>query len=247
MKGTFYQLIKPNDFLSIQNLKKSEAAFPKLEFSGGKLNRKRTTIKAAYTNISKNVNKNLISELEIKWNNHGDILWQNDMLNTLDNKINSMIEEYSTNPSALLLKKIFIYIQLWGGNTCRDFFNKDGGFDENYNAETYKIGVELSSNDPIKALEKLLELNQMGIAFATKHIYFWSRKIYPIYDSIIAMLVFGRTVGNKIEHYKEYINSLEALGNDLNLKSDKLERSLFNWYESKEGKIWFCIRNSYQK
>jgi len=147
-----------------------------------------------------------------------------------------------------LLKKIFVYIQLWGGNTSRGFFNINGGFRNNYCNQFYKEGVQKAIDKNIESLDSFLLLNQVGISFATKHMFFWSDKALPIYDNIIAMIVFGRKPENNIKHYKQYVDSLKQLGAENNTETSVIERSIFNWYETTYGKKWFELRgNTTQK
>lgn len=96
----------------------------------------------------------------------------------------------------------------------------------------------------VESLDSFLQLNQVGISFATKHMFFWSDKALPIYDNIIAMIVFGRKPENNVKHYKQYVDSLKHLGAENNTETSIIERSIFNWYETKHGKKWFELREN---
>ena len=66
---------------------------------------------------------------------------------------------------------------------------------------------------------------------------------FPIYDRIIAMIVFGRLVENKKKHYIEYTEALEELANEKNMPANVIERSIFNWSDTPGGNQWREIRN----
>jgi|688.fasta_scaffold87952_2 hypothetical protein len=233
------KLIPPDELENISNLRKHEIAFPLIDFNYQQLSRNKTTLKAAYTNIINNDLKNYLSDLE--WDRNGDIIWQNNMLEVLSEKISLMIDSWKKKNDDELLKKIFIFIQLWGGNTSRGFFN-GSGFDKNYNHDYYFQGVNAAIEKNYSSLNKLLQLNQFGISFATKHLYFWSDKHLPIYDNIIAMIIFGRIPINSQNHYTQYVNSLEKVAKENNTFPNYIERSIFNWYETATGQRWFKIR-----
>lgn len=237
------RLIDPSSFSDISKLQKHEIVFPKIEFVNQVLHRRTTTLKAAYTNITKN-HQLMKYFAELKWDTLGDINWQNQMLNTLSENIFSMIANWkdSKQNDDELLKKIFLYIQLWGGNTSRGFFTNNGGFENNFSNEYYKNGSKLSIANNIDSLSSFLQLNQVGISFATKHMFFWSNKQLPIYDNIIAMLLFGRRPGNNVNHYSQYIGLLNNLGEEHQMESHIIERSIFNWADTENGKKWYSIR-----
>lgn len=237
------KIIEPNAILEISNLQRHNIAFPNITFSNQELQRTKTTLKGAYTLIS---NSGLSKYLEdLNWNNDGDIEWQNNMLKLLSIEILKMIEKWKKEENSELLKKIFLYIQLWGGITSRGFFiKKNGGFDCNYNEQGYKKGVEECIKEDTQSLVSFCNLNQVGISFATKHMYFWSNKKLPIYDNIIAMIIFGRTPQNNIRHYQQYTESLKEMGKIKNIRTSLIERSIFNWYETENGRRWFDMRKS---
>lgn len=236
-------IIDPNNTNIISSLNVHEMAFPDITFDEQELIRARTTIKAAYSNIMNDtVASAFLNNLE--WNHDGDIMWQNDMLNILSDNIFEMIEEWKRDDNDELLKRIFVHIQLWGGNTCRGFFLNNGGFVNNFNNEHYKNGIFKAINGDLNSLCDLLKLNYMGISFATKHMFFWSNKKLPIYDNIISILVFGRKPLNNLNHYNQYTQGLTHLARTRQTQSHIIERSLFNWADSQAGKEWLRIRKS---
>jgi len=243
-----YELLQPINLDEINKLKKNEIAFPHIDFTSQELTRAKTTIKAAYTNIINGDAKMFLKDLNSDWEVDGDIVWQNKMLNQLQKDIFNMIDLWKTKPNAELLSKIFVYIQLWGGNTSRNFFNRNGGFNSNFNDIIYRNAVNsilIGNKDCVQtSLAELMKLNQMGISFATKHMFFWSNKMMPVYDNIIAMQVFGRTPQKRVSHYTEYLQALKSLSKDNGKRTDIIERSIFNWYDTIAGQKWFCIRKN---
>ncbi len=241
LDGSEVILIEPQNLELISNLMKDEIAFPEIEYKDQELFRNKTTLKAAFTNINKGALKLYLSDLN--WEVNGNTEWQNKMLNNLSKDIFKMIDQWKVKNDPELLTKIFIYIQLWGGNTSRGFF-KNNGFQSNFNLENYTKGAKLALINDSESLFYFTRLNQVGISFASKHMYFWSNKSLPIYDNIVAMIIFGRLPQNKSKHYKEYILSLERVSLIKGVSSNIIERSIFNWYETVSGKKWFEIRKS---
>ena len=169
------------------------------------------------------------------------------MLEHLSISIFKMIEEYELKPSKYLLTKIFIWIQLWGGNSGRSIFIRKNGWPLNFNNKTYQKGVELSiSGNYTEALETFNSLFGISTAFSTKHIHFWSKMKAPIYDSIIAAIIFGRKQTQiRTKDYPRYLNALDKLKLTLNnseIDVSSIERNLFNWANTENGVKWRIIR-----
>ena len=230
----------------LKNIPFDNIAFPKIDYRAKvRLNLNSTTLLAAYTTISKRVKNEYINDLE--WKEHGDINWQNKILEDLSDGIYKMIYEYKLNPSDFLLTKIFIWIQLWGGNSGRVIFVKRYGWPKNFDINIYKEGVHLAMDDNhIMALEKLNLLYGVSTSFSTKHIHFWSKAKAPIYDSIIAAIIFGRN-NNQIraKEYPRYLGALRLLKSTLNdseIDESSIERNLFNWANTDEGIRWRELR-----
>jgi hypothetical protein len=239
------KLIKPNDLASISNLKPNEIAYPDIDYEDQILVRAKTTLKAAYTNIENTEAAKYLNDLSDVWNSNGGIDWQNKILNILQKDIFTSIKKHSETKDKELLKKIFVYIQLWGGNTSRGFFLRNGGFSQNFNEIIYLKSINyIKKNESAKALKELLNINQVGISFATKHLFFWSNGTLPIYDNIIAMLVFGRKPKNSLQDYSEYIDALNKMSIKMSKKTSSIERSLFNWADTQDGKKWICLRKN---
>jgi hypothetical protein len=240
--------IEPNNTKEIEKFENDEIRFPNIDYSSnGELNLNRTTLLAAYTTISNRVDKEYISDLE--WDPNGDIDWQNKILKHLSDTIYEMIGEFESKSNDFLLEKIFIWIQLWGGNSGRGIFIRGEQWPRNFNGSTYLKAInKIQIGKYTEALEILNTLYGVSTAFSTKHIHFWSKKDAPIYDSIIAAIIFGRNPAQiRAEEYLIYIESLKKLSKELkkegiNTSSSSIERNLFNWANSENGLNWRKIR-----
>ena len=206
----------------------------------------KTTILAAYTNIANKVDPVLLEGLN--WNNHGDIAWQNQMLQSLSGSIIEMINDYHNNTEdGLLLTKIFVWIQLWGCNSGRSIFVKGPRWPANFKLNIYSAAINfILEKDFHSALATLNRMFGIKTPFATKHIHFWSNAEAPIYDSIIAAIIFGRNQNQVRPHeYLPYINSLDLLIDEINnnqVTRSSIERNLFNWANTPLGKQWINLR-----
>ena len=229
----------------VKVLQKGELAIPRLDFaSDSDLNLNSTTLLAAYSVISSRVESMFFDGLD--WDENGDIHWQNAKLKKLALEITERITGFSTNPSDENLIRIFLLIQLWGGNAGRTIFVRGNGWKKNFKVDCYRESIGLVQRG--KYVEALTLMNSMyGIntAFSTKHIHFWSLASAPIYDSIIAEIVFGDLVKEK--DYQIYLNSMDALIAELGVSSisrSTIERNLFNWANTPSGIEWRAIRKA---
>lgn len=239
-------MIDPKNFEEIKKLNQDDLAFPLIEYHLNlPLQLTSTTILAAYTTISNKVDGNYLEELN--WNNKGDIDWQNEMLQHLSARVLDMIKEYHSNPTDELLTKIFIWIQLWGGNSGRSIFVRGNKWPQNFNIDAYRNAVQEIMNDNFQnALIILNGIYGISTAFSTKHIHFWSNKSAPIYDSIIAAIIFGRKHTQvRINEYQPYIDGLDKLIDEINnnqVTRSSIERNLFNWANTPLGLQWRNLR-----
>jgi hypothetical protein len=240
-------MIDPCNIENIQQLNQDEIAFPLIDYHiNEQLDLTATTLLAAYTTISGKVDTALLEGLI--WNTNGDIVWQNTMLQHLSQSIYEMINQYHIKQSDELLTKIFIWIQLWGGNSGRSVFVRGQGWLQNFNIEAYRDAVQLILNADFQNALTTLNGNIYGIstAFATKHIHFWSNAVAPIYDSIIAAIIFGRNKNQvRPNEYQPYINGLDQLINKINnnqVTRSSIERNLFNWANTPLGLQWRNLR-----
>jgi len=234
------KIIDPKKNKEIEQLKAHEVAFPDIELNDYDLNRKKTTIKQAFTVIKDHGLENYVNNLE--WNKDGNITWQNEMLRKISDDILKMIEIWKETEDSELLKKIFIYIQLWGGNSGRYIFLiKNGGFQKNYTEQVYKKACNMSINKEKDSLNEYIKLEYIGISFASKHMFFWSNKSLPIFDKILSSILFGRNPN--IKYYNQYLDVLTKLGEEKNVNLSVIERSIFNWADTVDGKNWIAIRS----
>lgn len=242
------RIISPKDIVA-KAPRRNEIAFPDIPFKDEPLWKKRTTLKAAYTNINKYEDAvKYLSDLSDEWKKKGDIEWQNEMLNKIEKDIRLFIDDFDDNIEDL--KKIFIYIQLWGGSNGRGFFDgKGGNFESKFDKRIYRdainaVKVDATKEENIrKGLCSLLALNQIAMSFATKHIYFWSKKELPIFDNIISNIVFGRKIRcHNINDYLKYVAASKKVSDLKGVDSHQIERSLFNWANTEDGKRWVDLR-----
>ena len=239
-------IINPENTSQIEqlNLDEDEIAFPDIDCKYNQdLNLNSTTLLAAYTTISKRVAPIFLTDLN--WKEKGDTKWQNEKLKSLSERIYSMIGEHQQNKSDFLLTKIFIWIQLWGGNSGRTIFIRGKKWPDNFKTIIYSKAVcQIKQGHYRKALKTLNSLYGISTAFSTKHIHFWNKGDAPIYDSIMAAIVFGRKQA-RAKDYPRYIGALGELADKLNgegINRSSIERNLFNWANSKEGSKWIKIR-----
>ena len=223
------------------DLRKGEVAFPDIQYRlETPLNREKYTLKAAFTTITKVIGDNYFEDLV--WKNQGDLAWQNETLEYLSHSISLMIQEYRNTRSHELLKRIFVRVQLWGGNAGRGIFIRNGGFEENFDLSTYEKSIELVLMGSFyEALKKMNQIKYLSTAFSTKHIHFWSKREAPIYDSIIAAAVLGRSVVKETD-YPIYIEAIQALAKEKDSSVARVERNLFNWCNTPEGVYWRKLR-----
>jgi hypothetical protein len=239
------KIIDINQMNDVKVLRKGELAIPRLDFaSNPDLNLNSTTLLAAYSVISSRVESMFFDGLD--WDENGDIHWQNAKLKKLAREITELINGFSNNPSDENLIRIFLLIQLWGGNAGRTIFVRGNGWKKNFKLDCYRESIGLVQGG--KYIEALTLMNSMfGIntAFSTKHIHFWSLAAAPIFDSIIAEIVFGDVVKEK--NYKNYILALDLLITELadpEITRSTIERNLFNWANTPTGNEWRSIRKS---
>jgi hypothetical protein len=234
-------MINPNEINLIQDLERNEVAFPAINYhENPPLILGAPTILSAYTNITKRIGFDYFDDID--WDSNGNLVWQNNMLQWLSNSINDLIIQYSRLPDEQLLKRIFLRIQLWGGNESRHFFIREGGFEANYISEIYEEAIALIAiNEFDRANRKLNEIRFIATAFATKHIFFWSNNHAPIFDSLIAKIVFGRKYADPL-YYPLYLNVLSNIATEIGTTSSMIERNLFNWANTEVGKNWIAIR-----
>ena len=144
--------------------------------------------------------------------------------------------------------RIFHLIQLWGGITGRPIYVRNGGFKKNFNAVAYRdlIGVAISKEDPLRAIEAVRQISYFGISFATKHLSFWSlfagNGDLAIYDEQMAKGVMGASSPNW-KDYANYLKEMKRAAEKQGITVNQLERFCFAFFDSEQGKQWIEIRN----
>ena len=159
---------------------------------------------------------------------------------SLEDKIHRLIHAYKTkaelpeNVQYLvqkygLLQLIFHLIQLWGGVMARGFYVRNGGFDKNFDQDTYKKIVKIctTSRDPEELINLDLRIKQLGISFASKHFAFWTDRILPVYDRIMAKRVMEKKYAYW-KDYPKYIEKMNEISKKRGVSVKHLERLIFN-------------------
>lgn len=239
------KIIDINQMNFVKVLRKGELAIPQVDFAGDPdLNLNSTTLLATYSVISSRVEPRFLDGL--CWDENGDIHWQNAKLKKLALEITEIIKAFSKNPSDENLIRIFLLIQLWGGNAGRTIFVRGNGWKNNFKLDCYRESIGLVQGGKyIEALKLMNSMFGINTAFSTKHIHFWSLAKAPIYDSIIAEIVFGDLVKEK--DYQRYLNALDVFIMEfghMGVTRSRIERNLFNWANTVAGAEWRRIRKS---
>lgn len=236
-------IINPNDNAAISHLRIDDIAFPDIDYSGEpNIDRRgRSRLHSAYSIIINKVNLEYLAGFE--WNPTGDQDWLNNKRIELEGLIRNGIDDERNQPSDFGLTRLFILIQLWGGSAGRGVFVRGRGWPDNFNLEAYRTGVRYAlEHNPMEALNSIENINYLGTAFSTKHLSFWSSKEYPVYDSILSKIVFGRR-GAKRRQYPLFLEAINGMITDNNLlTAHSIERNLFNWANSDEGQRWSEMR-----
>ncbi len=161
----------------------------------------------------------------------------------IENHIGNLICGYVKDNNDDRLIEIFHFIHFWGGITGRNIYVKNGGFENNFNLETYKkivhILIVLNEENICKDLNEIQFLFQsipnIGLSYASKHISFWSKYAninnieLPILDSIIANKLLN-TKYFAWRHYCPYVIKMRKLAKDKNTTVNILERELYNYF-----------------
>jgi len=153
----------------------------------------------------------------------------------------------NSKPSPEEIIEIFHKIQYFGGKMGKIIYVRRGGFDENFDIETYRKLVERCLNfekdgDWVQTVSKWTfeshKLYGFNTSFSTKHVRFWlynKLKDYtlPIFDDVIRS-GFNNIQGNDLRNNRE---NLEFYWKQMIEKSERekislkqLERLLFNYW-----------------
>lgn len=236
----------------INSFQKGVFLIPNIEYKNVMPNLYRTnfTTRALITNILKNNYFNIIdSVFDIEYNKMNDT----DLMKYLENSIRAKIKKYLVNPDDTLLISIFNSIQIWGGNSARMFYLKNG-FESNFDLSSYKNAILILRSENESSLYEVIKLfkniKKMNIAYASKHFSFWTsdfngfgnKKQLPILDRLINNLVYGKSNQPDYRHYENYINDMCEISNKLKIEINIIERTLFNFADTIDGREWIRRR-----
>ena len=161
----------------------------------------------------------------------------------MEDRIAGLIKNYLSDPKDDDLIIIFHHIQFWGGKSGRNIYVMNGGFNNNFNIDTYKKIVEKIINlEQQKLLEDLKEIGklfstikQLGVSFSTKHIKFWSLHAnkeeieLPVLDSILTIRLLYKCNPTWKDYY-QYVKQMQEEANKRKVSVTNLERLLFNHF-----------------
>lgn len=230
-------------------LESKKFAIPNVNYEALKPNLERTkyTTAAMITNLK---NKGFEDVLNLILPSDYQSRNQNEIVGFLFDSTVEKINTYLKDRSDELLMEIFHSIQLWGGNTGRNIYTM-GTFDSNFDIESYKESVEMiRSGNPEKAIHAFKNIKQINIAFASKHFSFWSHDLQgkenksarqlPVLDRLINELVYGVEKQPTFSDYLEYLSDMYNVVDkvDAEIGVHNLERQLFNFADTEEGKNW---------
>lgn len=236
----------------VETLKKGQFAIPKLNYTKEipALNRRNYTIRGLVTNLINQGYEAIIDNILPK--NHAELRDQV-LMKELENSILNKINNYNHLMTDTELSAIFHAIQIWGGNEARAFyFRENGGVENNFKVEAYRKAISSILAGEIKnAIEHFNELNQINIAFASKHFSFWTRNFQnrdingprqlPILDSLTFKITYGKLSPN-YRHYETYLFNMYELSSQIGITIHSLERQLFNFADTEKGRKWILER-----
>lgn len=175
---------------------------------------------------------------ELFENNPGDYA---SALARTENRIKLLIKDYKKSKSDDKLLAIFHHIHFWGGITGRNIYTRNGGFENNFNIDIYKKIVEktiyLKQETLYEDLKQIadwfMSIPQLGVAFGTKHLRFWSinaneNKIeLPVLDSILTIRLLYKC-NPTWKDYRSYVKQMQEEAKKRSVSVTALERALYN-------------------
>jgi hypothetical protein len=175
-----------------------------------------------------------------------------ELMNWLSENISTMIQEFLIvpNPPVGLAESIFHSIQIWGGFEARRFYIHNNTIDVSHYINSMRLA---RAGDAVGA-NVLLRHNYryFNISFASKHYAFWTSDLpstqnegprqLPILDSLLFGLAYGSAYPD-YRHYSAYlVDMYQFIGQYQNLTVHSLERQLFNFADTPEGRNWINYR-----
>ncbi len=155
-----------------------------------------------------------------------------------------------------ILLRIFHLIQLWGGIAGRGIYVRNCGFQMNFHIDHYRTlvesvyqrdgGPEEVACSVSAARSAAANISCFGIAFASKHMSFWSYSgplHFPILDRILAQGVLG-VKNPHFNRYTVYTQQMNACSDAMGITSQELEQHCFDFFQTPNGKKWLELRNN---
>lgn len=185
-------------------------------------------------------------------------------LEELYEKINDTIDEYvkksEKDKETYPIENIFHMIQIWGGKTGRNIYvmgkkDKEGkdlgkGFEAHWDKYKYKsiidkcLEIKYDEKNEIQeeALQGLIDvlrdnhISQLGTAFVTKHVRFWTypnlkNNALPIFDSVINENLYGKEGSPQLNALLTYWKHMIAKAKEKGIELVPLERQLFKYFQ----------------
>lgn len=164
-------------------------------------------------------------------------------INQLEARIIQRINEVDEGLPGDQLVNIFHLIQIWGGSSGRSIYVRNGGFANNFDITSYIslvhscININSTPNDIYNETTNFNTSNNcIGVSFITKHIRFWSMKVFhdnalPIYDNFMAKNVMQQSSANFAD-LLSYWEGMTQKAIELRISISALERQLFIYFQN---------------
>jgi hypothetical protein len=209
----------------------------------------KTTILKEYSDDNDNILANLLRKPNLKDRNMSKI-------KELADEIADEIFDSKSDNNQVKYLSIFDAVNAWGGISARGMYIRKTKIYNNTTRKSWKQWIEvyinavenISKGKTDEVLQSLTEIEYMGIAFATKHMWYWSdyfltkrknvisetKKIqesglterYIVFDMRISMLLFYKRPN--VKNYSEAQKKLIEIRNDFNLKRKKIGFTKFD-------------------
>ena len=149
-----------------------------------------------------------------------------------------------------VLETTFDLIQAWGGKMGKGPYvnpyerNKEDTVREKFYTwkENYFKGAMFTlNNEPQNALKEWFKIKQLGMGFASKHLFFWSEQNHPILDTRISLILTGKGLSNNTHQYIKASNLILELSKYFNANKIETEKAIFcfslNFFNNNDLKI----------
>lgn len=141
----------------------------------------------------------------------------------LTKTIHESTNQYNQEASDELQIKIFHSIQIWGGNSAKMFYSRNGGVENNFDLQACNEAATKLRSGNVNAAIKLFQNNirQMNIAFASKQFSFWTYNLkgiknegpqqLPVLFRLIFNVVYGSNRQANYRHYSRFLNEMYSV------------------------------------